>query len=173
MPVAWNDDPAGSEARIAANIRAVGTQIYAEAHRREHPSFAIAQGWHRAIYAGVPLSVPYYAGEIRDSDRRFPELVDYEVQIGRLRCVPAAQVPAALADLETRARNAVTGPDAAIFVGRLPATPLELRSVLLLAANPARRMGTHPPIRQRERAHRTAMGHVGGCALPSAALHPP
>jgi len=135
MAVAWNDDPAGSEARIAANIRAVAAEIYTNASRREQPSFAIAQQWHRAVYAGVPLPVPYYAGEVRDSDPRFPELIDYEVQVGRLRGVPAGQVPRELELLQTRARNAVAGPDGAIPVGRPPATPLELRSVLLLAAN--------------------------------------
>jgi fido (protein-threonine AMPylation protein) len=135
MAVAWNDDPAGSETQIAANISAVGKQIYANASRRASPSVATAQDWHRALYAGVPLPVPYYAGEIRDSDRRFPELIDYEVQVGRLRGVPAAQVPTELEVLQIRARSAVVGPDDAIPVGRPPATPLELRSVLLLAAN--------------------------------------
>ena len=132
MAVAWNDDPPGSETRIAANIRAVGAQIYSDASHRRPPSLTIAQAWHRAVYAGVQLPVPYYAGEVRDSDRRFPELIDYEVQIGRLRGVPAAQVPAELELLQTRARNAVAGPDGAIPVGNPPATPVELRSVLLL-----------------------------------------
>ncbi len=135
MAVAWNDDPAGSEAQIAANIRAVGAQIYADAPRREQPSVATAQGWHRALYADVPLAVPYYAGEVRDSDPRFPELIDYEVQVGRLRGVPAAQVPAELEILQTRARRAIAGPDGALPVGRRPTTALELRAVLLLAAN--------------------------------------
>ena len=135
MAVAWNDDPAGSEAQIAANIRAVGAQIYTAAPRREQPSIATARDWHRALYAGVPLPVPYYAGEVRDSDPRFPELIDYEVQVGRLRGVPAAQVPAELKILQTRARNAIAGPDGAIPLGGRPATPLELRAVLLLAAN--------------------------------------
>jgi fido (protein-threonine AMPylation protein) len=135
MGVAWNDDPAGSESQIAANIRAVGTQIYADAPRREQPSLATAQEWHRAVYAGAPLPVPYYAGEVRDSDRRYPELIDYEVQVGQLRGVPAAQVPVELKRLEVRARNAIAGPDGAMPVGQPPATPIELRSVLLLAAN--------------------------------------
>jgi fido (protein-threonine AMPylation protein) len=135
MGIAWNDDPAGSETRIAANIRALAAQIYTDAPRRERPSFAKVQDWHRAVYAGVPLPVPYYAGEIRDSDRRFPALIDYEVQIGRLRGVPAAQVPAELEILQTKARNAIAGPDGAIPVDRPPATTSELHAVLLLAAN--------------------------------------
>jgi hypothetical protein len=49
MGVAWNDDPAGSESQIAANIRAVAAQIYATAPHRERPSLAGAQDWHRAI----------------------------------------------------------------------------------------------------------------------------
>jgi|HubBroStandDraft_6_1064221.scaffolds.fasta_scaffold07293_6 hypothetical protein len=135
MAVAWDEDPAGSEAQIAANIRAVGAQIYAAAPRREQPSLATAQDWRRALYTGVPLPVPYYAGEVRDSDPRFPELIDYEVQVGRLRGVPAAQVPAELEILQTRARRAIAGPDGALPVGRRPTTALELRAVLLLAAN--------------------------------------
>jgi fido (protein-threonine AMPylation protein) len=135
MPVAWDEDPAGSEARIEANIRALGARIYTDASRRDPPSLALAQDWHRAVYAGVTLPVPYYAGEVRDSDSHFPELIDYEVQIGQSRGVVAAQVPTELADLEARARNAVLGPDGAIPVGRSPATSMELRAVLLLAAN--------------------------------------
>jgi fido (protein-threonine AMPylation protein) len=135
MAVAWNDDPPGSAAQIEQNIRAVAARIYADAPRRERPAIAAAQAWHRAIYAGVALPVAYYAGEVRDSDRRFPELVDYEVQVGRLRGVPAARVPAELERLQRRVRNAVAGPDGAIPVGRPPVTALELRAVLTLAAN--------------------------------------
>jgi fido (protein-threonine AMPylation protein) len=135
MPVAWDEDPAGSEAHIEANIRAVGGRIYAEASRRDPPSLVLAQDWHRAVYAGVSLPVSYYAGEARDSDDRFPELIDYEVRIGRSRGVPATQVPGEIADLEVRARNAIVEPDRAISVGRPPETPIELRAVLLLAAN--------------------------------------
>lgn len=135
MAVAWNDDPPGSAPQIETNIRAVAAGIYATAVHRELPAFAAAQAWHRAVYAGVSLPVPYYAGEFRDSDRRFPELIDYEVQIGRFRGVAAARVPAELELLQTRAQDAVAGPDRAIAVGAPPATPLELRAVLLLAAN--------------------------------------
>jgi hypothetical protein len=135
MAIAWNDDPPDSQARIEANIRAVGAQIYAEAPRREQPSVASAQDRQRAVYAGVSLPVPYYAGELRDSDRRFPGLIDYEVQVGRLPGVPAGKVPAELELLRSRARSAIAGPDGAMPVGRPPATPIELRSALLLAAN--------------------------------------
>ncbi len=135
MAIAWNDDPPGSAAQIETNIRAVAARIYARAPRREQPAIAAAQDWHRAVYAGVALPVAYYAGEVRDSDPRFPELIDYEVQIGRLRGVPAAEVPAELELLQRRARNAIAGPDGAIPGGRRPSTPQELHAVLLLAAN--------------------------------------
>ncbi len=135
MAAAWNDDPPGSARQIEANIRAVAAGIYAAAPHREPPTFAVAQTWHRAVYADVSLPVRYYAGEFRDSDRRFPELIDYEVQIGRFRGVPAARVPAELDVLQARAQDAVVGPDRAMAVGAPPATPLELRAVLLLAAN--------------------------------------
>jgi hypothetical protein len=42
----------------------------------------MAQDWHRQIYKGVRLPVPYYAGEVRDSDSNFPELYGYEVGVG-------------------------------------------------------------------------------------------
>jgi hypothetical protein len=44
----------------------------------------MAQQWHRDLYQGIDLPVAYYAGEIRDTDQRFPELFGYEVQVGVL-----------------------------------------------------------------------------------------
>jgi hypothetical protein len=42
----------------------------------------MAREWHRRIYRGMRLPVPYYAGEIRDSDPELPELFGYEVAVG-------------------------------------------------------------------------------------------
>jgi fido (protein-threonine AMPylation protein) len=134
MGIPWDDDPPGSASLIEANIRAVGAQIYAETGLRLPPSVAMAQQWHRDVFGGVPLPVDYYAGEVRDSDRRHPELIGYEVRIGRSDGVASALVPAELAQFEARARNAVGGPDAAIAAGAAPSSPAELRSVLTLAA---------------------------------------
>lgn len=75
---------------------------------------ALAQDWHRAFYAGVPLPVPYYAGEVRDSDARFPELIGYEVIIGAASGVPSGLVPAELTRFEASLQRAVASLDAAI-----------------------------------------------------------
>jgi hypothetical protein len=53
MPIAWDDDPPGSEARIVANSRTLFTRLAAEAEPRTPPAVAEAQVWHRAIY-GFP-----------------------------------------------------------------------------------------------------------------------
>ena len=42
----------------------------------------MAQDWHRRIYRNIRAPVPYYAGEIRNSDPDFPELFGYEVAVG-------------------------------------------------------------------------------------------
>jgi fido (protein-threonine AMPylation protein) len=135
MAIAWNDDPPGSEVLIQANIRAVGGDILRLASHRERPSVAMAQDWHRRIYKGVELQVSYYAGEVRDSDQRHPELIGYEVQVGRIFGVASAQVPEELTRFQTSAGAAVTGLDSRITAGGRPSTPAELRSILLLAAN--------------------------------------
>jgi fido (protein-threonine AMPylation protein) len=134
MAIAWNDDPPHSEHRIQVNIRTVGEEMLTQIPRREQPSIALAQSWHRKIYEGVPLPVAYYAGEVRDSDHRHPELIGYEVQVGRIFGVASAQVPEELARFQRSARAAVTGLDSQIPVGGRPTTPAELQSILLLAA---------------------------------------
>ncbi len=134
MPTPWNEDPRGSEQQILANAAAVLGEIAAGAGHRGEPSIATAQEWHRRIYAGVRLPVPYYAGEPRDSDPAFPELQGYEVAVGRSRGVPSAQVPAALAGFEERARRAVAPLDRAIPAGTKPSQGTELRGVIALCA---------------------------------------
>jgi hypothetical protein len=134
VPVAWNDDPPAWQPRIVENCRALLARLAADAARREPPSVAGAQDWHRAIYAGAPLPVDYYAGEIRDDDARFPELVGYEVAVGPNAGVPAAEVPRALADFEGSARRACERLDAVIAAGALPADDRELHAVLALCA---------------------------------------
>src|SRR5450756_2246744 len=100
MPVAWNDDPPGSSLRIEANLRAILADILVGAPRRIPPTVGMAQAWHRLTYANISLPVPYYAGEVRDADPAFPELIGYEVMIGSAQGVPSADVPAALVAFE-------------------------------------------------------------------------
>ena len=88
MPVAWNDDPPGSSRRIEANLRAILADLLAGAPRRIPPTVGMAQAWHRLAYASIALPVPYYAGEVRDTDLAFTELIGYEVMIGSAQGVP-------------------------------------------------------------------------------------
>jgi fido (protein-threonine AMPylation protein) len=134
MPIAWNEDPPGSERKILENAAAVLREIAAAANRRLAPSLAMAQEWHRRLYRGVPLPVPYYAGEPRDSDPEYPELQGYEVAVGRFRGTPSELVPAALSGFEASARRAVEPLDEAIPSGRQPRDGRELHGVLSLCA---------------------------------------
>jgi hypothetical protein len=78
---------------IAANAAKVLTGIAGAADQREPPTVAMAQQWHRDLYDGIDRPFDYYAGEVRDSDQSFPDLIGYEVQVGRVPGVPAAHVP--------------------------------------------------------------------------------
>jgi fido (protein-threonine AMPylation protein) len=93
----------------------------------------MAQEWHRRIYAGVSLPVPYYAGEIRDSDPKFPELYGYEVRVGQQRGVESKLVPEQLAHFEAAMEKAVAVLDP-IPPGGSPTDEAQLRSVLTLCA---------------------------------------
>ena len=134
MPIAWNDDPPGSGGRIVANCQALLTGLAAEAAHRDLPTVAAAQQWHRAIYDGVALPVRYYAGEVRDDDQRFPELIGYEVAVGPNSGVPAAEVLDALVAFERRAQRACSVLDDLVAPERLPADDRELHAVLALCA---------------------------------------
>jgi fido (protein-threonine AMPylation protein) len=134
MAVPWDEDPAGPEQRILLNAVAVLRAIVASSEEREQPSVAAAQDWHRQLYAGITLPVAYYAGEVRDSDPRFPELIDYEVSVGLSQGTPAADVPQELANFERQSRVAVDRIDTAIGPEAKPATPQELRGVITLCA---------------------------------------
>jgi len=135
MAVAWNDDPPGSEAQIAANVASVLHEIAAAASARHAPTIAMAQDWHRNIYRGITLPVRYYAGEIRDSDPEFPELNRYEVEVGGFAGSPSETVPLELSHFESVARRAVAVLDSTIPVGAQPADNQQLLAVLTLCAS--------------------------------------
>ena len=135
MPNPWNNDPPGSEQQIEANILALGPQFQADASSRPVPTIARAQEWHRAVYVGVQLPEPYYAGEIRDSDPGVPELFGYEVQVGGLLGTPSHDVPAELAQLETRIQTACAILDAAVPVDDLPSGDANLQGVITTCGN--------------------------------------
>lgn len=105
MPTPWEEEP-GSAAQIEANVRNLLEEFVELAHQRNPPAVTEAQRWHRRLYSGIARPFPYYAGEVRDSDPRFPDLIDYEVEVGGKLGVPAALVPDALARFEVGARRA-------------------------------------------------------------------
>jgi Fic family protein len=135
VPAPWGDPP-GYETQVAANARRVLADIAAGADERLVPTVAMAQQWHRDLYDGIPRPVDYYAGEVRDSDTRFPGLIGYEVQVGSLFGVPSAEVPQALSQFEQGAQQAASNLDAAIPVGRdaWDMRPPELHGVLTYCA---------------------------------------
>jgi Fic/DOC family len=135
MPVAWNDDPPGSEPQIAANVASILNAIAAAAPARHAPTVTMAQDWHRETYRGIALPVPYYAGEIRDGDPAYPELNSYEVKIGELDGAPSAIVPQELTRFQDTARRAVTVLDGTIPARSAPTDNRQLLSVLTLCAS--------------------------------------
>lgn len=134
MPIPWNEDPPGSEAQIVTNLKRIGIQVVADSARRLAPTVAMAQEWHRETYRSIPLPVPYYAGEIRDTDAAYPELIDYEVSVGTGLGTPAADVPAAVASFEAGLKAVVARMDGVIPVGAMPTTVADLYAVLEIAA---------------------------------------
>ena len=134
MPVAWNEDDPRDEAVLVRNLSQVLRELVQGSRLRQVPSVAMAQEWHRKIYEGIRLPVAYYAGEIRDSDPKFPELDGYEVQVGRHLGVPSAQVPSELANYEAALREAVAVLDNEIPIFRYPDDPDQFLSLLTLLA---------------------------------------
>lgn len=135
MPIPWNDDPPGSLATIAANVAVAGHDLLAQARTRVDPKLGLAQEWHRAIYRGVPLPVPYYAGEFRDTDARFPQLLGYDIIVGGQLGVRSSDVPTQLAAFERAMQSVATNLDAAVPAGSPPASGPELAAVILFAAH--------------------------------------
>lgn len=94
----------------------------------------MAREWHRQIYRGIRLPIPYYSGEIRDSDPELPELFGYEVAVGPYMGVASRLVPEQLAEFESTMQQAVDVLDAAIPGGSRPSDS-QCRSVVSLCAN--------------------------------------
>lgn len=135
MLVPWNEDPPESLSRIRRNLRDILREIVELAPARHAPSVDMACRWHRRIYEGVQLPVPYYAGEVRDSDPQFPELDGYEVAVGHSRGALADDVPDELERFETTMVEAIGILDEAIPTHQMPEDTAQLDSVLTLCAN--------------------------------------
>ncbi len=134
MPTPWEDDPADAP-KIAANAARVLTGIADDADARLPPTVAMAQQWHRDLYDGIARPFAYYAGEVRDSDDSYPDLIGYEVQVGNTPGVDSALVPQVLQQFERSAQVASASLDGAIVVGAdLSTMPRELHGVLTYCA---------------------------------------
>src|SRR4051794_33458073 len=116
LAVAWNEDRSEDRDLIERNIAGALRRIVQDAGRRQLPTVVMAQDWHRQIYLGASLPVSYYAGEIRDSDPKYPELIGYEVVVGTVQGVPSQRVPEELSAFESSMRSAVDRLDALIPV---------------------------------------------------------
>lgn len=114
MVTPWNDDANGFELVLEANVAGLVVELINSAGARMTPSVAMICDWHRRLFAGIPIPVAYYAGEVRDTDPRFPELIGYEVGVGVSQGAPSADVPARLVQFETGLIAAVSNLDVAI-----------------------------------------------------------
>lgn len=132
MPTPWNEDPPGAAPRIRRNLEGLLGKLLVEAPERVAPSVDLAREWHRSIFRGVDLPIPYYAGEIRDDDVDYPELIGYEVRIGSLAGVASRLVPPELERFELRMQRAVDLLDPRIPVGDRPREAGVLGSVVAL-----------------------------------------
>lgn len=94
----------------------------------------MAQQWHRDTYQGIALPMACYAGEVRDSDPAYPELIDYEVAVGTARGVRAVDVPDELARFESGLKAIVSQMDGVIPIGAQPSAVGDLYAVLQVAA---------------------------------------
>lgn len=135
MPVAWDEDDPADAPAIEANLRGLLPDVFASATRRDAPRIQMAKDWHGRIYAGTRLPVPYFAGEVRDADPRFPELDGYEVVVGGRPGAPSARVPADLIAFESAMVESVEMLDDVIPRGATPPSAEELHSVLVLCAS--------------------------------------
>jgi len=135
LPIPWNTDDPSDTRQILDNARHVMTQAAAHARERNTPTVALARQWHLAFFDKCSLPVPYYAGEIRDSDPRYPELIDYEVRVGTHDAVPARDVVDELDVFEEHMQIAVGAIDSQLPAGVTPHIPGMLGSVLTLAAS--------------------------------------
>jgi Fic family protein len=134
MAIPWNDDPPNHAGVIESNLREVLGRLEEEASDRSAPTVAAAQQWHREIYAGVPLPVDYYAGEVRDSDQQFPELIGYEVTVGEHPGALSADVPAALKVFEGQLQDVIAAVDSAIPIADGPQNLGQLHTVIDVCA---------------------------------------
>lgn len=128
----WNEDRPGNLSRIIANITALWPVVEADAVARPAPSLAIALEWHRRIYNRVAVPHPDCVGRVRDSDPRYPCLIDYEVAVGTARGVRARDVPGALDAFAKATTTVVAALDAAVPPGTVALSPPAVPAIVRL-----------------------------------------
>ncbi|MGB3410677.1 MAG: Fic family protein [Microthrixaceae bacterium] len=101
---------------------------------RSAPTVAMACDWHATIHSGLNLPDSYYAGNIRDSDPKYPCLIGYEVVVAQAAGVASAEVPDALTRFERQLQAAIADADSQVALGSAPTDPATLQSIVQLAA---------------------------------------
>lgn len=130
----WNEDAPGDLLKILANIRSLRPSVDTDAMVRPTPSLGLALDWHRRIYAGVAVPHRHYVGAVRDSDRHFPCLIDYEVVVGSANGVPARDVPTALDAFVRATETVVDALDGAVPAGDIAKDPPVVAAIVRLCA---------------------------------------
>jgi len=138
----WNEDARAVLARIKVNAAALITSIAADAHDwTTLPDAGHARDWHTRLYAGCRIPVPGYVGHFR-GDPEVPELVGYEIGIGRRRRdglpeklgVYSKDLAEHMSRLIAQIQAGITQLDSALRPGVLPVSNDAVEAVVLLAA---------------------------------------
>jgi fido (protein-threonine AMPylation protein) len=137
----WSDDDPSDLARIASNCQAVLRDASVRAGARELLTADRLCEWHRKIYESCRVPSAEYVGNFR-GDTTQPDLVDYEVGIGRLQTdgypervgVWSYDVAVSVARFFMGLTAAVALLDGAIVPGSPPATTQLLEEVAAVCA---------------------------------------
>jgi fido (protein-threonine AMPylation protein) len=132
--VPWNSDDPADLPVIEKRLGVLLSEIATSASERRAPTVDMARDWHRLLHRALHIPEPYYAGEIRDRDPTYPCLVDYEVRVGTLPGVRAADVTRELAAFQESMQRATVRLDTTIPVSMLPRDAQEVWAVIQLCA---------------------------------------
>lgn len=121
----WDDDTP----QLRSNLAKLLGRVRDGALRREPLTIEIARGWHRDIMEGLVPPDPNLVGRFRGE----AGLEDYNVKIGDLYGVRAAEVSAELVEFDRKLRLAVAELDGLIEPGQ-DLTADDLQAVLTLCA---------------------------------------
>lgn len=135
----WGQDAPSDQPILRHNVRALLTQLAADAASRQRPTVTMAHDWHRAIYQDVSC-VPglHFLAGVRGSSH--PDLRSYRVAIadglGRVvaHTPPPGEVAQRLAEFGRGLETAVASLDQQIPAGHQPDGPAQLEAVVTLCA---------------------------------------